>query len=224
MYCTLCNKSFGSEHALAQHNSAKYFSHHYFILSSPLIFLLLLSPSFHILFLFACIFPSILSLKFIFHGRHNYVCGSCGKRFKTDRSLQQHTNAVHPIKIIQRSFICDTCQLIFHNNDDLKQHTNRVHVYKPPPPTFTCRVCGAIFRSQYTFQQHQESCFECHVCGKRFSVGKYLAEHLDQMHTRKRYSPSSYCGICGATLPPESCLQSHQDECRLASVLARMVL
>lgn len=156
------------------------------------------------------------------------MCASCGKRFKTDGSLQQHTNAVHtfkyPIKIAQRSFKCGICQIIYQNNDDLKQHTNRVHVYKPPPPTFTCRVCGAIFRSQYTFQQHQERCFECHVCGERFSIGKYLAEHLDKMHTRKRYSPSPSCGICGVTLPPGRCLQSHQDECMLARAIARMVL
>lgn len=77
-----------------------------------------------------------------------FPCGSCGKVFKTKRSLKTH-------KVIHsdvRPYACTQCGHSFNRSSSLKKHM-RIHTKERP---YSCGVCGKTFPYTHSLKTHVE--------------------------------------------------------------------
>ena len=126
--------------------------------------------------------------------RRTSKCGTCGKLFRGDKSLQKHL-LMHRYK----PFKCDQCNKAYAEKRLLTQH-KRSHIEKP----LKCEQCEKRFIWKCRLVKHRlshtrERPHKCEVCGEGFSskmtliCHQYLhsgeettkCEHCDKIFTRK---------------------------------------
>ena len=118
------------------------------------------------------------------------VCDLCGKSIKRG-NLREHKNKVHAPDSPQE---CPQCGKMFRAPYLLKCHMTNMHTEYP------CRICGLMLiakkHSRHYQQYHVKSenrKYHCDHCGKGFTNGQALGDHVN-IHTGKRPYVCSYCG------------------------------
>lgn len=80
--------------------------------------------------------------------QRSFLCGDCGKAFKTLTALKQHT-VTHTL---EHPFKCADCGRSFNKDWNYTQH-RRIHTGELP---YECEVCGEKFRHNVTMKQHRQ--------------------------------------------------------------------
>ncbi|XP_036375592.1 uncharacterized protein zgc:113263 [Megalops cyprinoides] len=134
-----------------------------------------------------------------------FVCSQCGKTFSCPRYLAKHQLTHNGAW--RRRHPCPHCGMRFGNEYDLRGHL-RTHTGERP---YLCPHCGKSFAQLQTLTRHQrihtgERPFLCPRCGKRFCSSGELLLH-QRSHTKTR--PYA-CSACGKTFSRSSSLTVHQ--------------
>lgn len=133
------------------------------------------------------------------------VCTECGKCFKTNRALTEHSFCMHrPEEKQKRNVpqVCDVCGKTLANLKSFQKHKREMHV---PKRFFHCRYCDyKAVRSHYiTLHERsahtKEKPFACSYCDFRTSDKSTLRRH-EHRHTGEKPYLCIYCGY--------SCIQS----------------
>lgn len=111
-----------------------------------------------------------LNNHFQSHG-FKYVCPQCPLRFRSEKSLPDHTKSVHS----GRKYNCGTCGNAFTNIDEFRKH---VHSHKRSNKIrYTCEVCQERFPTSRVLKKHKAK----HAKRSLVSTGKIFriwAKHL----------------------------------------------
>ena len=123
-------------------------------------------------------FPTWHGLKIHLKSSHKYTtadfalnCDTCGRKFSTKTSLENHIENAHYLK-------CGECDEKFQETHQLEAHIRRRHNKK----VNKCDQCGREFRSADTLRLHMEIHkkpeFECMKCKRQFMTKGELDFHL----------------------------------------------
>ncbi|XP_055625670.1 myoneurin-like isoform X2 [Toxorhynchites rutilus septentrionalis] len=127
------------------------------------------------------------------------LCDFCGKRV-CGESAEGHKNQHLGIK----PYPCTIsgCSLMFHGRHNRLRHVKRMHS-ESGVEVHNCHVCGKNIRGpkralKYHLQRHEqnqrnEKNFVCQVCGKGFTLQRYLIQH-SIIHSGEFPHKCSYCG------------------------------
>lgn len=177
-FCNACDKSFGSDASLIQHEMAT--GHDAYIWECP-----------------DCLarFPSKCYLADHQRRQGHSACGECNRVFGSSQALHAHGQATGH----SSEFRCCDCERNFKSDKALEQHLRDKKVHRPPPPppqlsarddeaTFKCPKCPQEFASAQAMQQHLESprhrpisnlsCIS-NSCSKKFTTPSGLLHHLE---------------------------------------------
>lgn len=129
-----------------------------------------------------------------------YPCSFCGKRFGSASCRHIHEKT-HSSDLIQ----CQECDYktntIFNLNRHMIRHRD---VYK-----YTCTICGQQFKCSTSLNlhkyTHQDNCFECEYCHKKFSRPQGLKLHIDSIHLQKKH----ICPYCNQAFTAQTCVTKH---------------
>lgn len=124
------------------------------------------------------------------------LCDLCGERMRLE-TIEGHKNQHLGIKPYTCSV--DGCEATFHGRSNMSIHMRRWHP-ENGVPVRKCDICGKCIRGVPTvFNQHRKRHFMkekshvCPVCGKGFTLYKYLKQH-SIIHTGLLPYECSYCG------------------------------
>ncbi|CBY22451.1 unnamed protein product [Oikopleura dioica] len=128
-------------------------------------------------------FPTWHGLKIHLKSSHKYTtadfalnCDTCGRKFSTKTSLENHIENAHYLK-------CEECDEKFQENHQLEAHIRRRHNKK----VNKCDQCGREFRSADTLRLHMEIHkkpeFDCMKCKRQFMTKGELDFHLMEHET-----------------------------------------
>ncbi|XP_055534631.1 zinc finger protein 331-like [Wyeomyia smithii] len=127
------------------------------------------------------------------------LCDFCGKRV-CGESAESHKNQHLGI----RPYPCPIagCDLAFHGRYNRLRHVKRMHGEKGVE-VHDCHLCGKNIRGpsralKYHLQRHEqnqraEKAFICQVCGKGFTLQRYLTQH-SIVHSGEFPHKCGYCG------------------------------
>lgn len=110
----------------------------------------------------------------------SYVCEFCADMHSNKKTYRKHLRQRHKGNT---QYLCGVCMEVCVDNDSLIQHLHDVH-----PQTFT--------KSN-----------TCQLCGKMFTVGSKVVEHIDKMHG-KNLKP---CKICWKIFSNMDKLKDHVE-------------
>ena len=176
--CARCDRSFGSQQALGQHQR-----------DAPLH-----GP------IFVCTscersFGSDEALKQ--HCRDalahsiTFECEGCAKSFATEQSLEQHRRDAPAHK---PTFDCESCNRAFGSEEALEQHRRDAPAHKP---TFDCESCDRAFGSAEALEKHlrdapvhNKPLFECKPCDRAFGSEEALERHQREARIHQQASES----------------------------------
>ncbi|XP_065083065.1 zinc finger protein weckle-like [Ochlerotatus camptorhynchus] len=124
------------------------------------------------------------------------LCDLCGEKMRPE-TIEGHKNRHLGIK----PYICpvDGCEWTFYGRTNMSLHMRRRHPENGVPYQ-KCDVCGKYIRGNRSiFNQHKkrhflkEKSYVCPVCGKGFTLDRYLRQH-SIIHTGLFPYECSYCG------------------------------
>ena len=125
-----------------------------------------------------------------FHsGRMDYVCGTCGKLFAEQSSLNEHSR----IHTGEKPFQCGKCGDKFRTKGLHDRHIAFKH-----PNDNEVKVLDAAYPESIVSS--------CEICGKVFKNAVSLERHIYVMHKSKR---GHNCDICGSTFKTARALDGH---------------
>lgn len=110
----------------------------------------------------------------------SYVCEFCGDMHSNKKTYRKHLRQRHKGNT---QFLCGVCMEVCIDNDGLSKHLHEAH-----PQTFT-------------------KLNTCQLCGKMFTVGSKVGEHIDKIHG-KGYKP---CKICWKVFNDMDKLKDHVE-------------
>ncbi|MCK5895070.1 MAG: C2H2-type zinc finger protein [Endozoicomonadaceae bacterium] len=82
----------------------------------------------------------------------NYLCDTCGVKFKDRSNLFRHMIVHQPIHLRNKPHVCVTCGNAFDRKDSLRQHMV-VHVKNKP---YVCVTCGKCFGRKSVLIRHDK--------------------------------------------------------------------
>ncbi|XP_077056806.1 zinc finger protein 646 [Siphateles boraxobius] len=163
-----------------------------------------------------------------------YRCQECGKAFRGNKQLLNHTcsttkrNAAARRKVRghkqKKDLKCKNCRLVFPDNELLEGHTCcKETVSDSVPPgnvvrtalgkeerPFKCNICSRSYRHAGSLLNHKNTHktghFTCSFCAKPFSNPMALRNHT-RIHTQKK---KYVCPTCGKAFRLSSILYNHQ--------------
>jgi KRAB domain-containing zinc finger protein len=137
----------------------------------------------------------------------NFKCSHCELSFKDQLALKKHSALVHEGL---KQFTCEICAKSFGRADYLEKHL----LTHSEERNFKCEICNDTFKISDTLNNHRRNVHNidserhcCHVCGKIFSGGFYLREHLDRHQDVRRFK----CEFCKKGFNSKSNLQQHRS-------------
>ena len=162
----------------------------------------------------------------------DYSCKRCGKTFTTTRSLINHVNIVHEGV---RKHICNSCGKSFGRITNLKDHMSRIHKInidgtdhnqeqtkkinlkkeekqrekEEKDQNRVCEQCVKKCPSARSLRVHMNTHSQdhsCKVCGKTFTLKKYLNDHINIVHERVK---KHLCKLCGKSFGRSTNLHDH---------------
>ncbi|XP_065225386.1 zinc finger protein 37-like isoform X2 [Planococcus citri] len=119
-----------------------------------------------------------------------FHCQVCNKQFTYRRSFKAH-ELIHSE---EKPYKCRTCGTRFKSYQSKWIHEQRGHVERA---CFECAVCGKKYsykESLFTHLKLHSTPFACQICGKSFARKDHLRQH-ERMHSEEK---SYKCGICDA--------------------------
>ena len=143
------------------------------------------------------------------HTGTTFKCGSCSKRFHSDKNRTIHFKQVH---LKQHRAICsvDNCNFSCNDFGILKVHQYDVHQIGVEPK---CQGCDKRFGNFRVLERHRKVCNipkdkECPVCGKQYKDTERLANHMDKAH---KGTPKMICDQCGKIFISKDSLRVHKS-------------
>ncbi|CAG9577600.1 unnamed protein product [Danaus chrysippus] len=134
---------------------------------------------------------------------HN--CTVCGETYNTQGALRTHM-----IKHINRKFPCELCPSVYSSPYTLNQH---MKTHSQVPETYYCETCDASFTSRKGLMahrrntiKHQQTLFECPICGRVCPNQRSLASHIQAVHSA---SKEYVCSLCSASYTSRKSLVRH---------------
>ncbi|XP_075159637.1 uncharacterized protein LOC142232835 [Haematobia irritans] len=126
--------------------------------------------------------------RYIVHQRKpDRKCETCGKLFKTNRHLQEHSsihskNAKTGASLEQ--FPCPHCGKIFYSQPKLKAHKWRMH---PATPRYYCNVCDKALSTPRRYREHvaaheKRDLYACVYCPMSFPTSSGIMHHRKTKH------------------------------------------
>jgi transcription elongation factor Elf1 len=197
--CNPCGRSFGSRHAIEQHNDDK---HTYWcdVCKDYFVFLTKEEDDDHdrLCHRFPCTFGC--DRTFATTGArdqhnealHSHYCEECEEYFSTEKDLDEHDEAYH-------SYYCGQCDEHFSTEEDFDEHDAAYHAY-------SCFECERGFSSATALAQHESSSahpHRCSVCSKAFAIAANLRNHIAATHIYR-------CDKCAMTYNDAKALQLHK--------------
>ena len=134
-----------------------------------------------------------------------YICNLCGKDFKKQRSLENHTARDHNVGI--DNLPCHTCGKLFQRQLLLDVHIKNVH----EDHNLLCGDCGRLFKNKQYLRNHIERIHTSHLdvfcpeCGNKFRYKTDLKKHIRRVHSIREKK----CEICDKKFTYNSSLIKH---------------
>ncbi|KAK3788966.1 hypothetical protein RRG08_065314 [Elysia crispata] len=141
------------------------------------------------------------------HGRVEFSCSTCPKKFKSAKVFDRHSQQCKANSEI--SYPCSTCGQNFSTKQKLERHVRSSHTGEKP---FECLECHCRFAMKCDLTAHMKvhnqdraRHYQCHVCGKTFFERYYLPRHMLQHQGIKNFS----CQHCGDLFTTNYGLRKH---------------
>merc|ERR1712226_205465 len=139
-------------------------------------------------------------------GKSLYACTACGKTFKSQEKLDQHSLTAHSDA---KPYTCPVCLKSFRLNEYLKRHM-LMHA-RSSKGEYVCEFCGKQFRLSNNLIEHRrihtgERPYRCDLCGLTFPQNSTLRRHI-VVHTNER---AHKCDICGKGFARPNQLSIHR--------------
>jgi transcription elongation factor Elf1 len=161
----------------------------------------------------------------------HFKCHSCGKDFKTQTELDDHTKTHSKEKSIScgkceklfglqselsaheklhtrmKPYNCQKCGIYFELENDLRDHV-KTHIQEE---SFTCGKCNISFNSKESFKEHEKSHgtaeteFKCQKCEKVYSSMVKLRRHDWRSHRLVS------CNICDEEIESRADISNHRQ-------------
>jgi len=145
-----------------------------------------------------------------------YICDTCGKNFKYQKSLTKHVELLYCKKQVEvhnnkKNYQCTECGLTFTGLNNLKSHS---FVHKSNAQFLKCNDCGFTFVSEDYLRVHieknhnadQDKRVQCETCGITVSQIKDLKVHMKRHSNIRAYK----CKDCDKTFNTSGTLYQHK--------------
>ncbi|XP_033339603.1 uncharacterized protein LOC117228050 isoform X2 [Megalopta genalis] len=134
-----------------------------------------------------------------------HVCQTCGKAFRQQNALYNHSRC-HLPDTMKNRFPCDQCDKRFSTKPNLVTH-KRIH---SGVRNFTCDQCGKSFIQKGNLEAHflthsADKPYSCTQCSKAFKTPLQLKKH-ETVHTGAK---PHQCAVCGRTFREKGTLREH---------------
>ena len=148
-------------------------------------------------------------------------CKSCGKKFKTDSSLQNHLKKFCP----QRDKVPRDPRI-----DESVKKLDKDDPEFSPKTKFLCLICKKAFLSRTGAQTHVSTVhlkltpFSCETCGKKFTQKQAMVKHQEKLHPKEEGAQPHQvklqqeeesivmCEMCGQVFPSIELMTEHIDQ------------
>lgn len=133
------------------------------------------------------------------------VCDACGNVYTNWKSLRQHKNQMHTVKV--KNFECNICKKRFVSEKNLDSHS-KGHKIK-----YVCEHCGRQFKIRDYLIKHLPTHtgvkpYQCPICDQSFTL---LGSQ--QVHLLKHAGERPYiCDICEKTFTHRSAMMLHRKK------------
>lgn len=139
-----------------------------------------------------------------------YPCTVCTKVYASRGNLKEHSKTHEPDYSPDKRHICDLCGKAFIRKHRLKKHM----LAHEGVFNFVCMFCQKGFLEKVSMENHikawhtleKTSASLCDVCGKSFTLQRYLTIHLRSHSKEKPYN----CDECGKTFTQMSSVTVHK--------------
>ena len=146
-----------------------------------------------------------------------YQCEKCGKYFKTQRSMEEHSKK-HLTKEEnhEQTFHCTICSKSVSSKYILTTHMKSHNDNAEPIDRALCNICSKSFANKYYLKSHIQAHSEekettqhlsCNVCLKSFR-NKYLLKYHKKTHDADSKEKTALCNICSKLMSKET-LRKH---------------
>ncbi|XP_077283255.1 uncharacterized protein LOC143909224 [Arctopsyche grandis] len=124
-----------------------------------------------------------------------HICSKCGKTYSSSSSLQAHIEFVHGFE--HSELLCAECGEIFSDKKAMILHSNTHRRSKHKNAMFRCKVCGKVHSSKAILIMHErvhtnERPYKCNNCTLSFKTKTHLVTH-HLTHTQERRFGCSVC-------------------------------
>ncbi|XP_019536140.2 zinc finger Y-chromosomal protein 2 [Aedes albopictus] len=125
---------------------------------------------------------------------YNCPVEGCDWTFHGRANLSNHLRRMHPEKGVQ-SLKCDICGKFIRGKPGILNEHKKLHFLKEK--SYVCPVCGKGFTLNRYLRQHSVIHtglfpYECGYCGKKFNNKWSMKTHEKNMHEKKNQIPTSY--------------------------------